>query len=430
MEKTQKYLKNIDWLLVISIFLITIIGLVFVYSATNNMSHFMKLFSKQLISVFVGFCLLFLFSMIDYNSYYKLGKYLYIFAILLLLGVLVFGKTIRGARSWFDLGFFAFQPTELARLFTIIMLAVYLDRSVRTIKSFFTFFKGLLIILPMVVLIFLQPDFGGILVFFPVIFGMFYVAGISKIYLCSIFFSIFWIAFVPLCRTFFLMYNPSFLQYLNFYYLLSAGILIFVCFYFLFNFLRLNFNKSVFIYLFVLFILCLGVGQLCDQHIKDYQRNRLMVFFSPEADKLGAGYNVIQSKIAVGSGGFLGKGIKSGTQAQLGFLPERHTDFIFSVIGEEGGFLIAGIILLLFGFICYRIYLAAENSRDRFGSIISTGFLVLFSFFVFLNIGFVVGILPVTGVPLPFVSYGGSSFIINCIMMGIILNIGIKRYAN
>jgi rod shape determining protein RodA len=430
MERTQKYLKNIDWILVFAVLCVTIIGLVFVYSATNNMPNFLKLFSKQLISVVVGFGMLFLFSVVDYNSYYKLAKYFYVFAIFLLISVLVFGKTVRGTKSWFDFGFFSFQPTELARLFTVVMVSVYLDRNIRNIKSFFVFVKGLLIILPVIFLIFLQPDFGGILVFFPVIFGMFYVAGVSKIYLHSIFFSVFWIVFVPLFRTFFVMYNANFLQYLNFFYLLSAGILVFIGIYFLLKFLKIHFNKSVFIYFGVLFVLCLGIGELCDQHIKDYQRNRLMVFFSPEADKLGAGYNVIQSKIAVGSGGFWGKGIKAGTQVQLGFLPERHTDFIFSVVGEEGGFFISVIVLLLFGLICYRIYLASENSRDRFGSIISTGFLILFSFFVFLNIGFVVGLLPVTGVPLPFVSYGGSSFIINCMVMGIILNIGIKRYAN
>jgi rod shape determining protein RodA len=427
----KKYSKNIDIWLLVSIFFISILGIIFVYSASYNMSNFLQLFIKQAVAMLLGYILLFLFSSINYNLYYNISKYLYIFALFLLSAVLFVGKTVKGAKSWIDLGIISFQPTEIARIFFILLLVVFLDKNIRSIKSFSTFFKIFLLAFPMVFLIFLQPDFGAILVLFPVVFGICLVAGIRKIYLYSIFIFSFWTALIPLMKSFLCIYNPEFLNNITFLniFILITSIAIFL-FYFAIKILKKDVNKVFFTYFLGLTYFSIWIGEIVNNYLKPYQKNRLAVFFNPDLDRLGAGYNVIQSKIAIGSGGLLGKGLKSGTQIQLGFVPERHTDFIFSVIGEEGGFILAAIIILLYTFICYRIYVIATNAKDRFGSLVCTAFLIFFSFFVFLNIGCVVGLLPVTGVPLPFISYGGSSFIVNCIMFGIILNIGRERYAN
>jgi rod shape determining protein RodA len=167
---------------------------------------------------------------------------------------------------------------------------------------------------------------------------------------------------------------------------------------------------------------------LIDRFLAEYQRKRLLVFISPDIDPLGAGYNIIQSKIAIGSGGILGKGFLGGTQSQLGFLPERHTDFIFSVIGEEWGFVGVVILLLLYAIIVSQGIHIADGSRDIFGTLLATGITGLIGFQAIVNIGMATGIMPVVGLPLPLVSYGGSSLVMTMTSLGILLNIKLRRF--
>ncbi|MDR0675936.1 MAG: rod shape-determining protein RodA [Elusimicrobiota bacterium] len=426
----KKYLKNVDLVLIIAIFLIVSIGIAFVYTASYNMQNFVSLFTKQIVSIILGFSLLLIFSLINYNSYYNIIKYFYIFSILLLVLVLFFGKTVKGARSWFDFYFISFQPTELSRIFVILTFTVFIDKNIKNVKSFLVFIQSFLLFSPILILIAMQPDFGAILTFFPVIFGICFLSNMRKIYLFSILFFIFFVSIIPLIRTFFITTDSLLLKYFTVNWTVFSLLILAIFIYIVLKMLKINFHKLIYIYFSILAIFSVNIGFIIDSYLKTYQRNRLIAFLNPELDKLGAGYNIIQSKIAIGSGGLLGKGLKSGTQTQLGFVPERHTDFIFSVIGEESGFLLASFTILLYLLICYRIFLIAKNAKDRFGSLICSSFLILFSFFVILNIGFVLGLLPVTGVPLPLISYGGSSFIVTCIMLGIILNVGIERYAN
>jgi rod shape determining protein RodA len=178
--------------------------------------------------------------------------------------------------------------------------------------------------------------------------------------------------------------------------------------------------------------LIVGVGMysahLAQHFIKDYQRKRIMVFLSPGFDPLGAGYHILQSEIAVGSGRFFGKGLFSGTQTHLGFLPEQHTDFIFSVIGEEMGFMWAAVVILAFGILAWRAFFIARETQDRFGALIAVGIGCVFAFECVMNIGMVIGILPVTGLALPFVSYGGSHMVSSFIAIGLLLSINFRRY--
>jgi rod shape determining protein RodA len=165
-----------------------------------------------------------------------------------------------------------------------------------------------------------------------------------------------------------------------------------------------------------------------ERSLKDYQRRRLVVFLNSHIDPRGSGYNIMQSKIAIGSGKFTGKGLKKGTQTQLGFLPERHTDFIFSVIGEEGGWIIAQFTLIFYFFFIWRGFVIAKESRDRYGSLVATGITTMFAFYAVINIGMVMGMMPVTGVPLPFLSYGGSSIFSSFCAIGILCSIHIRRH--
>ena len=177
-------------------------------------------------------------------------------------------------------------------------------------------------------------------------------------------------------------------------------------------------------------IVAVGIytAHLIQHLIKDYQRKRLAVFLSPGFDPLGAGYHILQSQIAVGSGQLFGKGLFSGSQTQLGFLPEKHTDFIFSVIGEEMGFLWASVVIIAFGILIWRSFVIATESQDRFGSLIAVGIGCLFAFQCVMNIGMTLGLLPVTGVALPFVSYGGSHVLSAMIAIGLLQSVNFRRY--
>ncbi|MBN1823773.1 MAG: rod shape-determining protein RodA, partial [Endomicrobiales bacterium] len=164
--------------------------------------------------------------------------------------------------------------------------------------------------------------------------------------------------------------------------------------------------------------------------LKEYQRKRLIVFLNPEIDPLGSGYNIIQSKIAIGSGLFLGKGLFQGTQTQLGFLPEQHTDFVFAVIGEETGYVFSQLILLFYFIIVWRSMVVARESRDRYGSLVATGIATMFAFYAVINIGMVMGLMPATGLPLPFLSYGGSSMVSSFWALGILFSIHMRRFTH
>jgi rod shape determining protein RodA len=164
-------------------------------------------------------------------------------------------------------------------------------------------------------------------------------------------------------------------------------------------------------------------------YLKDYQRKRMIVFLDPSLDPLGSGYNILQSRIAIGSGQLLGRGIFQGTQTQLGFIPDQHTDYIFAVISEEGGLIFSLSVILLYAVLIVRGIIIARNAADRFGSLTAVGIVIMFSYYIILNLGMLTGIMPVAGVPLPFLSYGGSSLIANMLAVGLLMNIHIRRYA-
>jgi len=353
---------KLDWVLLIAVALLVIIGLTALYSVsavgdTMNLDHF----KKQVVATIIGFGLIFFFVSFDYRVLLEYSTKLYFAAIIILTAVFFLGTKVRGTTGWIGFGSFNFQPVEVVKLVMIIFLASFLAKKKNAFEISTRLFVSFVLIFIPLALIIKQPDFGSAAIIISTWLGMIIMAGIDK-------------------KTIFIL-------------LTIAGVGIFS-------------------------------GSLV---IKDYQKERLINFINPEQDPRGSGYNVLQSIVAVGSGGVFGKGLGHGSQSQLNFLPEKHTDFIFAVIAEELGLFGSGMVLVLFGVVFYRIKETARLARDNFGYLTAIGVIIMLFIQMFVNIGMNLGVAPVAGVPLPFVSYGGSSLIAVLASIGVIQSIYIRR---
>ena len=359
----KRLAKNIDWSILVCTILLVIIGLFAIYSATESSNH--EEFRKQLMWVGISIPFFIAFIFIDYDFIAKISPILYGISILSLICVL-FTDPISGARSWFTFNSFSIQPSEFAKVFTIIFLALVisrikrkgvaeLNRPTRLLLIFAIFAIPLLLIIK-------QPDYGTAMAFIVAFVLMLFVSGIYKRYIFTAIVAV--IVAIPL------------------------------------------------LYFFVL---------------PEHAKTRIEVFLNPDLDPRGAGYNITQSKIAIGAGELLGMGYMKGNQTQLGYLYPKSTDFIFSVIGEEMGFLFAAAIIILYVILIVRAIAVAKTAKDGLGSLIAIGIAGIFIFHMIENIGMTMGLLPITGVPLPFVSYGGSSLLSNFIMIALLLNISGRR---
>ena len=369
----NKLLKNLDYFIPVLTIALILCGMFLIFSATKSgdasllSNTFLK---KQLIAALLGVLAVIISLLINYEVLRDYAEIIYIGDLLLLGIVLVIGQTVKGGQSWISLGRFNFQPAEITKLIVIIMLAHVLAKGKYKVENILgLIMPGLYVFIPFS-LILLQNDLGSSLVLLAIFIGMIYVAGANAKFLFGSIFGVIgsvvtWVA----AHIYLGVYIP----------------------------------------------------------LKDYQLNRLLVLVNPSRDPLGAGYNVRQSKIAIGSGGFLGKGLFTGSQNQLNFLPEKHTDFIFSVLGEELGFVGAIIILILYFTLLWRALIVARKAKDKFGEYVVIGIISMFSFHIFQNIGMAVGLMPVTGIPLPFLSYGGSSLITNLLAVGLIMNINMRK---
>jgi rod shape determining protein RodA len=366
MNKLVIYLKNFDWVLFAAVVLLVCFGLVEIYSiALGRGTADLLNFKKQILFVVLGIFFLFVFSFLDFNYLKISSKYLYIFAIIFLGAVLFLGKAINGTKGWFNVLGLGLQPVEFVKIILIIFLAYFFSsRAIKIRSSKQLIFSGLLL-LPLLFLTFIQPDFGSTVVLFLIWLTMLSIAG---------------------------------------------------------------FNKKFFVIL--LLIILVGGASLWLFSFKDYQKQRIMTFINPRSDSLNRGYNATQAMIAVGSGGIIGRGVGFGSQSQLKFLPEAQTDFIFAVICEELGFLGVGLIFLFFGIIFYRCLVITRKINNDFGIFIILGGVGLIFLEMFINISMNIGVLPIVGIALPFLSYGGSSIISSLIMVGIIENIIIKSKIN
>lgn len=358
-------LSKFDWLLFLTICLLMLVGLVLIYSValgSQSEQHVLN-FQKQIVFFILGiFLVLLLGFLFDYRVLRKYSLFLYIIGILLLVSVLIFGKTIRGTTGWFSFLGFSFQPVELVKIFLIIYLSKFLSDNAKYIGQLKYLVLSSLGVILMVILIVLQPDFGSALILFSIWIGLILLTGIKKSH------------FIVLVSLFLII--------------------------------------SIILWGFV---------------FQDYQKERVKVFLNPSLDPLGSGYNITQAIIAIGSGNIFGKGLAFGSQSQLKFLPESQTDFIFAVLAEELG--LAGIFLLLvlYSFLFIRLIRAAKMVRDNFALYLVISIIILFFVQMMINIGGNLGLMPITGITLPFISYGGSSLITNLIMIGLVESIIIRN---
>ncbi|MFH1540642.1 MAG: rod shape-determining protein RodA [Elusimicrobiota bacterium] len=450
--KTEIF-KKFDWILFIDVLFITFIGLFFIFSAQLRSGNPMFYVAKQSTAFGVGVIAMLLIISVRYGLYSQYTNHLYLFALILLIAVLLFGSRIRGSKSWFDLGKFAFQPSEIAKIVFIIYLAKFIEKNHHQIKKISKLFTAFIIMSVYVGLILLEPDFSSASVFIPIFLGMMFIGGIPKkiINFVVLFFLV--TMCLPLLETYLEINNSTtYLQneillsqkdmWLNCFFkdafLLKNFKIIYVCTvfsltifsWFFIKFLRfkITFKDYKVVILVILFGLLTAIS--ISGCLKDYQRKRMIVFLNPLSDPLGSGYNILQSRIAIGSGQLSGRGFFQGTQTQLGFIPDQHTDYIFAVISEEGGFVFSFIVILLYIVLIARGISIAMNATDRFGSLIAVGIVIMFSYYIILNLGMLTGIMPVAGVPLPFLSYGGSALIVNMIAVGFLMNIHIRKYAH
>lgn len=356
--------KNSDYMLIIFAVILVIIGIIGIYSAGYNSSDDTE-YQKQMIWFGIGLVVMGVAWVIDYNLLGKLSYVGYGVFMALLVAVL-FTPPINNATSWFDLGFFKFQPSELMKIVYILLLAKVLDtintKGKKQINKLSNLFGVLVIFIVPFLLILKQPDFGTAMVFAFITIVMLFKSGLSYKYL-----------------------------------LIGLAILIVL---------------APLVYNFVL---------------SDYQQNRIRVFLNPELDPLDSGYNAIQSKIAIGAGKLFGTGLLQGTQTQFGYLPVKSSDFIFSAISEELGFVVSATIIVIYTIMIIRMINISNTAKDNFGSLVAIGITSMYMFHLIENVGMTMGLLPITGIPLLFVSYGGSSMLTSFISLGILLSISGRR---
>lgn len=387
MNRTKQLIKNVDWLFLALLFIILSFNLVVLSSASANVvidAPYYHVY-RQLMWIIAGFFLMLIIARIDYHIYPKLYIPAYIFINILLIAVL-FTPEKKGASRWFDLGFMDLQPSELAKLIIIVAFACFIAKNEgklnlpRNLAAL-----ALSAVIPFA-LIFIEPDLGTSLVFIAILMAMAWVGGVSP----RVLLTLVLIMVLVIGLMFGVLYN-------------ATG----------------GFQNS------------LEDGDLPSWFpLKAYQASRLIIFINPNMDPLGKGYHMIQSEVAIGSGGLLGKGYGQGSQVQGNFLPEHHTDFIFSVVGEEFGFVGSAGILFFYLLLLVRAVRIAYNAKDILGMSIVTGVTAMLLFQVFTNAGMTIGIMPITGIPFPLLSYGGSAMLVNMMALGLVFSVNVHSRVN
>lgn len=435
-----RIIDNIDLTFVISLAYLLFIGFIAIYSASSNLSS-NRYITTQFVALFIGFIGMFLLINFNYQYYKYIGKFIYLFSCILLVLVLFFGTEHKGTKGWFDLPFFSFQPVEITKLMLILSIATFIDKHWKEVTKISVFIKTLCITIIHFFLIMLQPDFSSTLSYFPITLVMLYVAGAKLTHIFSVILYSSISVSIPLIITFFelqpkLVQSSSILSFFvnvpsslqSIAIIFGSIILIIVLIKWFLYKIRINISWRYTIIFFSIIIAGALSSVVVNKTLKEYQRKRLIVFLNPAIDSRGAGYNIIQSKITIGAGKFFGKKFFKGSQTQLGFLPEQRTDFIFSVIGEEGGYFIAQLTLLFYFLFIWRALVVAKQAKDRFGSLVAIGIATMFAFYGVINLGMVMGLMPVTGLPLLLVSYGGSSMMSSIFAVGILFSIHIRRF--
>ncbi len=469
MQRRVNIWSNIDWLTVAMYLVLVFLGWINIYAAVYNEDHhsifdFSQRYGKQLIWIAAALVIAFIVFIIDINFYSYFAYVVYGLMIFLLIAVLIFGKEVHGAKSWFEIGRFHIQPAEFAKIATALVLARYLSSYNVQISTLKSYLRVAAIILIPSLLILLQNDTGSALVYFVFILVL-YREGISESILLlgffvvilfvlalvlekliiillsiAIVFIIFWflnrrlknlgIGFGILVLTSAVLYgiNEVLNMGLSYYYIILAALGISGLVYIILA-IRYKIKNVALLLVFLIgsVLLTYSVDRVFNNFLEPHQQKRINVVLGLESDPYGVEYNVNQSKIAIGSGGLYGKGFLRGTQTKFDFVPEQSTDFIFCTIGEEWGFVGTFFVVSLFVFFLYRLIGIAERQRSPFSRIYGYGVVSVLFFHIVINIGMTISLVPVIGIPLPFFSYGGSSLWAFTILLFIFLRLDASR---
>lgn len=416
-DSRNRIIGKIDWPIMLIYLALVLIGWFSIFSAKYNEAHpsifdFSMEYGKQLIwisaALFVGFIIL----LIDAKFFNVFSLWIYIAVLFTLVAVLVYGKATKGATSWIEFGPVKFQPSEFAKMATALALAGYLDRLDTSLSKRKDCIVACALILIPMALVLVQNDTGSALVFVSFIFvlyreglpgaGWLMVAGVVAILLFI--FTLVWSQ-----KTMYIILGVVFVLTLAYYLLTKKKYIV----------------RMIGIFA-IMFAFVFSVDYAFDKVLQTHQRNRILVMLGLLDDTKDVGYNVHQSKIAIGSGGFAGKGFLEGTQTKYDFVPEQHTDFIFCTVGEEGGFVGTAAVVLLYVALLVRLVVLAERQRTDFSRVYGYAIAGIFFMHFAINIGMTIGLMPVIGIPLPFLSYGGSSMLAFTIMLAIF----VKQDAN
>jgi rod shape determining protein RodA len=350
-------ISEVNIIAILAVIGLCLTSLICLLSANNGSEN--NWIHKQIIFIFISIPVFITIISVNIKVIQKLAYYILFGSILLLIYVMLFGKKSMGAVRWINLGIFTFQPSEIAKISTVLTLAKYFSQFPRTIEKWYATFAPIALISPIALLVMIQPDLAtSIVIIFTTITILFAIG-------------------IPIWQ-----------------FILSGTI-----------------TLAVIPFLWI--------------KMKTYQKLRIINFLNPENDPLGSGYNVIQSKIAIGSGGLFGQGMLNGTQGQLKFLPEHHTDFIFTIIGEEFGFIGCISVICLYLYLMWYGFNVTVNARDIFSKVVACGCTTILFIHIFVNIGMTTGLMPVAGIPLPFISYGGTMMIVSFICIALITNVDI-----
>lgn len=397
MRERRGILHNIDWITVMLFLLLAFIGWINIYSAVYNeefssIFDFSQRYGKQLIWIFAAIGLAFVIMIIDASFFSTFAYFIYGISILSLIAVLFVGTEIAGSKSWFQFGSVAIQPAEFAKFATCLALAKYLSTFNVSLSRLRTMLRAALIILLPAGLVLLQNDTGSALVYAVFILVLFREGLTGNILLIGVVVAILFVATLLLDKIY-IIAILVFLAVVLFYFMKRsrANILVLI---------TTVLISTAFVY---------SVDYAFENILETHQKKRIDVLLGKDLDLRGAGYNVHQSKIAIGSGGFTGKGFLKGTQTKYDFVPEQDTDFIFCTIGEEWGYLGSLVMIILYMVLLFRLVKLAERQRSNFSRIYGYGVASIIFFHFMVNIGMTIGLLPVIGIPLPLISYGGSS---------------------
>ncbi len=387
---------SFDWLTILIYLLLVGFGWINIYSASlgdnpSSIFDFSQVYGKQAIWILLSFFMIVILLSIEARFYMRFSSIIYIISLISILGLFAFGKTINGATSWYVFGGISIQPAEFAKVATALALAKYIGDIQTNIKLFSNQIKAFLIIILPALIILPQPDAGSALVYSAFLFPL-YREGLSGVYLFLGFAAIAVFVFT-------LLFGPLYVA-------IAIGIMALI------SLLQKRRNRPGYVLLVGTIILAIGysysVDYIFENMFEQRHRDRFNIVLGQEVDSKGIGYNTNQSEIAIGSGGWLGKGWKEGTQTKGQFVPEQHTDYIFSTVGEEWGFLGTSLVTLLFVFLMIRLLFLSERQKSQFNRVYGYSVVGILFIHFLVNIAMVIGIFPTVGIPLPFFSYGGS----------------------